>query len=97
MLECSAIIASMRAVGMYCALHCGVEYRTCLSMLPSGLPAVLFAQGCVMGLVMSLRAWRLHEQQGERLEELAQTVQVGSSQPRGSRKQSCPFVQPGTF
>lgn len=33
-------------------------------------------QGCVMSLVVSFRAWRLHKQQGERLEELAQTVQV---------------------
>ena len=37
-----------------------------------------------MGLVTSLRAWRLHEQQGQRLEELAQTAQVGSREGWGS-------------
>jgi hypothetical protein len=33
-----------------------------------------------MALVMSVRAWRLHEQQGERLEELAETVEVRCTQ-----------------
>lgn len=35
-------------------------------------------QGCVMSFVMAYRAWRLHEDQGDRLEELAQTVEVGT-------------------
>jgi hypothetical protein len=32
-----------------------------------------------MSFVMAFRAWRLHEEQGERLEELAQTVEVRAS------------------
>lgn len=46
-------------------------------------------QGCVMALVMSYRSVRLHEEQGEALEQLATTVEVSRL---NARLQACSML-----